>query len=254
MVLKWDYEYHAKDLDLAVFRDRNEGRKRGRKRGQTHRITITGLQFKEYPYPVRLTPSQSPYVDGNPISFIDPFGYAKIFGASSGQYEITTSSGKVFKNSSDSSQLNRDLQSLISSGSEITNITFRGHGGRSPNMITFAGGFITSSSTGIIDDQGNDIGASLEQLMGVGSEICVYGCNTARGDDNLANDINKQIPQSSVTGYRYYGIGGTNFGIHKTAGFSKTYPASAQSLGESSNNYQIYNTDNSGNYDSGNYK
>ena len=92
-------------------------------------------------------------------------------------------------------------------------------------MITFGGGFITSSPSGIIDDSGNDIGASLKALMDQGSEICVYGCNTARVDENLARDLNQMIPQSSVTGYRFYAVGGTNFGVHSTAGFEKTYSA-----------------------------
>ena len=163
------------------------------------------------------------YVGNNPVNYVDPLGLIRIFGASSGQYEINTSSGKSFSNSSDCSQLKRDLNSIKESGDKISEITFRGHGGRSPNMITFGGGFITSSSSGLIDSEGNDIGNSLNELMSDGSEINVLGCNTARGDDNLANDISQQVPQSSVTGYRFYGIGGTNFGIHRTAGPSRTY-------------------------------
>ena len=201
---------------------------------QTDRNGLVHMRARHYNPLIRRFINQDPigfagglnwyaYVNGNPISYVDPSGLAKILGSSSGQYEITTSSGTVYKNSSDSSQLSRDLQSIRDSGEKIDNITFRGHGGRDPNMITFGGGFITSSSTGIIDESGNDIGTSLQGLMNQGSEICVYGCNTARGDDNLANDISQQVPQSSVTGYRYYGIGGTNFGIHKTAGFPKTY-------------------------------
>jgi len=60
-------------------------------------------------------------------------------------------------------------------------------------------------------------------LMGDNSKINLYGCNTARGDDNTAKDVSEHVPQSTVTGYNFYGIGGTNFGIHKTAGFTKSY-------------------------------
>lgn len=163
------------------------------------------------------------YVGNNPVNYTDPFGMAKIFGASSGQYQITTEGGKSFSNSSDHSQFNRDLQTIQNSGDKISDLTIRGHGGREPNMITFGGGFLTSSSTGIVDLNGNNIAPLLKELMGENSEINLYGCNTARGDDNLAKDVSGHVPQSKVTGYNFYGIGGTNFGIHKTAGFTKSY-------------------------------
>lgn len=170
-------------------------------------------------------PNLYAYAANSPIVFVDPTGYSIIFGQTRGQYEIRTEGGRRYRNSSDCSQLNRDLNEIKEAGDRINELTFRGHGGRSPNMITFGGGFVTSTSSGIIDADGNDLVPTLRDLMGENSQINLYGCNTARGDDNLARDFNRLIPQSSVRGYRFYGIGGTNFGIHRTAGFSRTYEA-----------------------------
>ena len=66
------------------------------------------------------------YGNGDPQNFVDPSGLATTFGSLNGQYEITTSNGKVYKNSTNSKQLYRDLGEIEKSGEKINNITFGG--------------------------------------------------------------------------------------------------------------------------------
>lgn len=162
------------------------------------------------------------YAGGNPHFFVDPLGLTIIFGQLNGEYTITTTSGNSYQNSSDYNQLRSDLQAIIASGQQINSFEINGHGNQS--MITFGGGFITINGLGhIIDASANDLTGLLNQTLVPGAQVNLFGCNTARGDENIAYTISQSLPNAIVTGYSFYGVGGVNFGIYSTFGPTMTY-------------------------------
>jgi len=169
-------------------------------------------------------PNLYSYAASNPLLFIDLHGRAvRKRGEAFGEYEIQTRAGATFRNSSDCSQFAKDLDVIAEFGDRVDEITFRGHGNNEPKMITFGGGYVVSTGNAIVDPEGVDIVPKLRSVIGQGAKINLFGCNTARGDDNLAKDFKNIFPGAEVTGYSYYGIGLINFEIYVTLGPERTY-------------------------------
>ena len=154
-------------------------------------------------------------------------------GQTKGEYEIVTASGAVYENSEDFQQLATDLTTIAEAGDSIMKMEITGHGGfegpsrKGVNMITFGGGFITSTRNKVLlggSGMSMDITPLLSNTLAPNARVCLWGCNTARGrTNNLASDFSNMFPGRKVSGYSFYAVGLVNFNAHVSAGFDKTY-------------------------------
>jgi hypothetical protein len=146
------------------------------------------------------------YVGNNPINKIDPLGL---------YVSITTADGVTTVIPNTTTALINALQQDVNSGNQVTDLTIAGHG--APNIIT-----LDPEQTQALDDMGGhitltdnsnpnnldpfiapqtDITDLLKKAMTPNATIQLKACQTAKGNDNLTQNVSQALPNLQVSGY-----------------------------------------------------
>jgi RHS repeat-associated protein len=142
------------------------------------------------------------YVGNNPVNWRDPSG--EFWNAGGGIAKITTSSGRQLSSSSVPA-LKQTLQNIINQGDTVTSIDITGHG--APSLQTLGDGFLTTNpdyvngGTLVLDDNGNDLTNLLNAALDPNANINLGGCNTAKGNNSVAQGFSAAFPNANVTGH-----------------------------------------------------
>ena len=152
------------------------------------------------------------------------------FYSSNGHYTLVTAGGIKYQSKNAGRFLN-DLMKISDAGDAVTQMNISGHGAsertKGANVITLTGGYLTSARDAIMlktAEQSTDITALLAETLSPTASINLWGCNTARGNLNLAQDFSNMLPERTVQGFIFYAFAEQGRdGLSDPIGFRKTY-------------------------------
>jgi hypothetical protein len=139
------------------------------------------------------------FVGNNPVNYADPLGL---------YVQYTTASGMTYVIGEGYGDLIGALQGAINSGDSITELKISGHG--DDNFISldpYGNNILVGTDNGILTGDGQDITKLLNGSLAPNAKVYLNGCHTARGNDNLAQQMSRLLPGRTVAGQRGFAFG-----------------------------------------------
>lgn len=147
------------------------------------------------------------YVANSPINAIDPFGLDAVFTFTNGakrRVKTVTEFAEVGKSAAKASI--RDISFPRTHGNSSTQTIGRESYSREVIKITGAGHVAVTVDDGNYSNS-HDLKEILKDKLADGATIHLDACETAKGEDNIAIRISRELPKALVTGNTELSIG-----------------------------------------------
>lgn len=129
----------------------------------------------------------------SPVNYYDSAGLAEVYCQRQNGQEERLHNASV-------DDLAKKLDQAAKEKNPITDLRIKDHG--SPELMQMSKeSLLTTSATGrILDDKGNDLTDKFKNGLAPNAMVCLNGCETGRGKDNIAKNMSQILPGKVVVG------------------------------------------------------
>jgi RHS repeat-associated protein len=128
----------------------------------------------------------------NPVNYYDPAGLAEVYCKRQNGEEERLHNASV-------DDLAKKLDQAAKEKNPIDDLRIKGHG--APELMQMSKESLLTTANGkILDDKGNDLTDKFKNGLTPNAMVCLNGCETGRGKDNIAKDMSQILPGKVVAG------------------------------------------------------